>query len=70
MAEFAYNNIKNASIGYTPFKPNCGYYRPVFYKKDVDFYSKSKVANELIKKLRNLMATYGESLQYAQELQK
>ena len=24
MAEFAYNNIKNASIGHTPFDLNCG----------------------------------------------
>ena len=24
MAEFAYNNAKNANIGYTPFKFNCG----------------------------------------------
>ena len=26
MAEFAYNNAKNASTGYTPFKLNCGYH--------------------------------------------
>ena len=26
MAEFAYNNAKNASTGFTPFKLNCGYH--------------------------------------------
>ena len=26
MAKFAYNNTKNASISYTPFELNCGYY--------------------------------------------
>ena len=26
MAEFAYNNAKNARIGHTPFKLNYGYY--------------------------------------------
>ncbi len=36
MAEFAYNNAKNASTGYTPFKLNCGYYLQAFYKKDVN----------------------------------
>ncbi len=26
MAEFAYNNAKNASIGHIPFKLNCGFH--------------------------------------------
>ena len=26
MAEFAYNNAKNATTSHTPFKLNCGYY--------------------------------------------
>ena len=36
MAEFAYNNAKNASTGYTPFKLNCGYYPWVSYKEDLN----------------------------------
>ena len=26
MAEFAYNNAKNASTGHTPFELNCGFH--------------------------------------------
>ena len=37
IAEFAYNNAKNVSIGHTPFKLNCGYYLRASCKKDVDF---------------------------------
>ena len=44
------------------FEPNCKYYSHVFYKKDVNFYSKSKEANKLTKKLRNLMAVSRENL--------
>ena len=39
MAEFAYNNAKNASTGHTPFELNCSYYPRMSYKKDVDSYS-------------------------------
>ena len=36
MAEFAYNNTRNASIGHTPLELNCGYYSWMLYKEDVD----------------------------------
>ncbi len=36
MAELAYNNIKNASTGHTPFELNCGYHPQAFYKEDVN----------------------------------
>ena len=36
MAEFAYNNAKNASTGYTPFELNCRYHPWVSYKEDLD----------------------------------
>ena len=39
MAEFAYNNAKNASTGYTPFELNCGYHPCVSYEKDIDLRS-------------------------------
>ena len=35
MAEFAYNNAKNASSGHTLFKLNCGYHPRMSYEKDV-----------------------------------
>ena len=56
IVEFAYNNAKHASMGYTPFKLNCGYHLRVFYKEDINPYSKSKATDELTKKLRDLMA--------------
>ena len=54
MAEFAYNNAKYASTGYTPFELNCGYYPRVSYKENVDPHSRSKAADELTEELRIL----------------
>ena len=56
MAEFAYNNTKNASTGHISFEFNYGYHPRVSYKKDLDPHSKSKIAEELSSKLQNLMA--------------
>ena len=70
IAEFAYNNVKNASTSHTFFKLNCGYYPRVFYKEDLDLRSKSKTAEELSSKLQNLMAVCQQNLHHAQELQK
>ena len=47
MAEFTYNNAKNASIGYTPFELNYGYHTRVFYEKDLNPRSKSRTLKEL-----------------------
>ena len=70
MAEFAYNNAKHASREYMPFELNCGYHSRVFYKEDVDPCSRSKAANKLTEKLRNLIVACRENLQHAQKLQK
>ena len=70
MTEFAYNNAKNASTGYTPFKLNCGYHPQMLYKEDVDFRSQSKSADELLAELRGMMLVCQENLHHAQELQK
>ena len=61
MAEFAYNNSKHASIWYMPFELNCRYYPCVSYKNDVDPRSKSKVADKLTEKLRNLIVACREN---------
>ncbi len=55
MAEFAYNNTKNASTGHTPFELNCGYHPRVSFKEDVDPRLRSCSANELAKELRELI---------------
>lgn len=58
MAEFAYNNTKNMSIGYTPFELNYNYHSRVFLKDDVNFCSISYLANKLAKELKDLMLIY------------
>ncbi len=55
MAEFAYNNAKNASTGHTPFKLNCGYHPKISFEEDVDPHSRSRSANELADELKKLM---------------
>ena len=70
MAEFTYNNTKYASTRYMPFELNFGYHPCVSYEEDVDPRSRSKAADELTEKLRNLIAVCRETLQHAQKLQK
>ena len=70
MAEFAYNNAKNASTDHTPFELNCGYHLWMSYEEEVNPRSKSKSADELLAELRELMFVCRENLHHAQELQK
>ncbi len=65
MAEFAYNNIKNANIGHTPFEFNCGYHPRVFFEEDVDPRSRSRLANELAEELRELTEVCYQNLLHA-----
>ena len=46
-AKFAYNNAKNASIGHTPFKLNCGYYLCISLKENTNPHFWSKIADKL-----------------------
>ena len=70
MADFTYNNAKNASIGHTLFELHCGYHPRMSYKEEVDPRSKSKSAHKLSAELRELMIVCRENLHHAQELQK
>ena len=70
MAEFAYNNAKNASIGHIPFELNCGYYPQMLYEENVNSHSQSKSADKLSAELRELIIVCRKNLHYAQELQK
>ena len=65
MVEFAYNNAKHTSTGYTPFKLNCGYHSRVSYEENVDPHSRSKAADKLTEELKNLIAACKENLQHA-----
>ena len=55
MANFIYNNAKNASTNYMSFELNYGYYPQVFFKDNINSCSKFHFANELAKKLRELI---------------
>ena len=70
MAEFAYNNAKNASTGHILFELNCGYHPRVFYEEDLDPRSKLKTAEKLSSELQNIMAVCQQNCHHAQKLQK
>ncbi len=65
MAEFAYNNAKNASTGHTPFELNCGYHPRVSFEEDVNSRSRSCSANKLAEELRDLMEVCCQNLLHA-----
>ena len=68
MAEFTYNNTKNASTGHTSFELDCGYHPCISYKEDIDSRFKSKLVDEWSTKLWKLMTVCKENLYYALEL--
>ena len=70
MAEFAYNNAKNASTGHTLFELNYGFHLQVSFEDDVDPRSKSRFATELAKELKKLVDICQQNLFHAQKLQK
>ena len=53
IADFTYNDAKNANIGHMFFKFNCRYNLCIFCKKNFNFYSKSKTIEELFSELEN-----------------
>ena len=52
IAEFAYNNAKNAITSPILFKFNCGYYLKMLFENEVNFCLKFCSDNELAKELR------------------
>ena len=70
MAEFTYNNAKNANTGLTPFELNYGFYPQVFFEDDIDLCSRSCFANKLVKELKKLMDICQQNLLHTQKLQK
>ena len=70
MAEFGYNNTKNASTGQMPLELNCGYHPCVSFEKDTDPRSRLKTADNLSEELQKLMTICRENLYHAQEFQK
>ena len=68
MTEFIYNNVKNASISHILFKLNCGYHPCILFEDNANSRSKSCLAEELAKELRDLMFIYQQYLFYIQEV--
>ena len=62
MAEFTYNNAKNPSTGHTSFELNCSYHPRVSFKEDIDPRSKSRSADKLARKLRELIEVCYQNL--------
>lgn len=57
MAEFVYNNVKNASTSYMLFKLNYKYYIRILYKKNLNPRSKFKAVDKIAGKLKNFIET-------------
>ena len=64
MAEFTYNNVKNANTGYTLFKLNCEYHPRNLYKKNISFYSKLKTGQKILAKVTKLVINCQKNLYY------
>ncbi len=62
IAEFPYNNAKNVSTSYTPFKLNRSFHFWASCKKDVNPHSQSKSADKLATKLKELMVVCKKNL--------
>lgn len=69
IAKFAYNNTKNTSISYTPFKLNYGYYLRISYKKDVNLQLKLKATNKFFAEVKILLSVYKKNPYHTQKLQ-
>ena len=70
MAEFTYNNAKNVSTSHISLEFNHGYHLWILFENDANSYSKSCSAEELVKKVKDLMSICQQNLLHAQELQK
>ena len=68
MAEFVYNNSKNASIGHTLFELNCGYHPYFFFEDKCNTHFRSFSAKGLAMELIKLMNVYCQNFLHAQEL--
>ena len=70
MAEFAYNNSKNASTGHTPFELNCEYYSWIFFENEYNVCSRSSSGDGPAIELRKLLNVCCQNLLHVQDLQK
>ena len=64
MAKFVYNNIKNASSGYTSFELNDKYHAWILYKVNVNAYTKYNSVDKLLTELIELIIFCRKNLNY------
>ena len=64
MAEFTYNNTRNASTSHTLFELNYDYHPQVSYEEDINPRSQSKLADKLSAELRELIIICRENLHH------
>ena len=65
IAEFAYNNTKNANTDNILCKLNYGYHLCVSYNENIDPYFLLKLVKKLLSKLQKLMLICYENLHHA-----
>ena len=70
MAEFVYNNPKNASMGHTSFELNSGYHPRVSFEDKCNARSRSSSTKRLAIELRELLNVSRQNLLHAQDFQK
>lgn len=70
LAEFSYNNTKNAGTSHMLFELNCGYPIWLFYKKNINSYSKLKTVEELSWKLFQFIIVCQENIYHTVKLEK
>lgn len=68
IAEFAYNNTKNASTGCMLFELNCDYYPSMSYKEDIDLCFKLNRVEILWSKLHEHINVCQKNLYHTQKL--
>lgn len=69
LAEFVYNNVKNASTGQILFKLNYRFHPCDLFTEDADSHSRSHLADKLLNKLRELIEIFCQNVLYVQKLQ-
>ena len=70
MAQFTYNNAKNASTRHTPFELNYCYHPWMSYKEKVNPRFQFKSVDKLLAELIELIVVCDKKLHHTQELQK
>ena len=70
IAKFTYKNAKNASIGHTLFELNYGDHLWILYKEKLASYFKSKIVEELLVELKELIIVYYKNPYYTYKLSK